>query len=148
MFLLKSENDLVEAFRSKDQKQLELPPGQRFPLVVRDYFAWSQPGGTRVFVVFSEPGVNKPIGVVFERPNGSGTAAAMCEWCHSFGSTSQIGLLILEVDSRRKVGINLCLDLSCREKIESNLSLTAVAAQGKVRQVVEHMSRFIRRTVL
>jgi len=149
MFLFKSENEFVDSFRPVDQKQIRVPQGTKFPLVVRDYFAWTDSSNSRVYLVFSEPDVKKPIGVVFEREHPRGeTTAAICEWCHSFGSTNQIGLLTLEVNPKRRVGIHLCLDLSCRDKIDKNLSLTPIAAQERIRQVVEGMSKIVRRFLL
>ena len=148
MFLLRSEKELIDSFFSRQQKQLELPKGIKFPLVVRDYFAWTDSSNLKVNLVFSEPGVNKPIGVTFDRHAASGGTAAICEWCHSYGSSSQIGLLTLEVNAKRTVGVHLCLDLSCREKIEKDLTLSPVAAQARTRRVVDGMSQFIRRMLL
>ena len=149
MFLIQSEKQLIDSFFPKDQRRLELPQGMRYPLVVRDYFAWGEPGGSKVFLLFAEPGAQKPIGIVFEREHPTGTpTAAICEWCHSFGSSNQIGLLTLEVTPRRRVGVQLCRDLSCRQKIEMNLSLSPLAAQARSRRVVEEMSRLVRRLLL
>jgi hypothetical protein len=148
MFLLQSEKELVDCFFSQDQKKLDLPKGVKYPLVVRDYFAWSDTSSHRVNVVFSEPDVRKPIGVVFERDRSGGAVAAICDWCHSFGSSNQIGLMMVEASAKRRVGVHLCLDLSCREKIESDLSLSPVAAQQRIRRVVERMSQFVRRILL
>lgn len=149
MFLLRSEKELVDSFFPKDQKRLELPKDVKFPLVVRDYFAWTDSSNGKVFLVFAEPDVKKPIGVMFEKGWSSGGApASICEWCHSYGSGGQIGLLTLEASSKRRVGAHLCLDLSCHDKIESNLSLTPMGVQSRKRHVVESMSRFVRRTIL
>lgn len=148
MFLLKSEDELTQAFQYRPTERIDLPKDVRFPLVVREYLAWTDPGGLRVYLVFAEPEARKPIGVVFDRESSSGPTAAICEWCHSHGSTSQIGLLTVAASSKRRVGVHLCLDLSCRDKIEANLSLSPRAAQDRVRRVVEAMARFSRRTLL
>jgi hypothetical protein len=42
----------------------------------------------------------------------------MCEWCHSDGSSSELGMLTTDVDNRRRVGVTLCNDLRCKEKLE------------------------------
>jgi hypothetical protein len=42
----------------------------------------------------------------------------MCEWCHSYGSSSEVGMLTTDVDNRRRVGMTLCNDLRCKEKLE------------------------------
>lgn len=148
MFLLRTEKEFIDCFRPVDQRTLELPKGIRFPLVIRDYFAWSESSGARTYLIFSEPEVNKPIGISFDREHSSGHTAALCDWCHSMGSTNQIGLLTIATSSKRRVGVNLCLDLSCKEKIHSEVSLSSTAAQLRVRRVVERMSRFVRRTVI
>lgn len=149
MFLIRSEAELLDAFRSHDRKRLGLPKNLKYPLVVRDYFAWTEPGSPRVQLVFVEPGVGKTIGLVFERSSSpSPSTGASCEWCHSFGSTNQIGMLTIEATARRTVGVNLCLDLSCRDKIETNTALSPVAAQKRGREVIESMSRFVRRLLL
>lgn len=149
MFLLRSEKELIDSFFPKDQKRLELPRAIKFPLVVRDYFAWTDSSNGKVFLVFAEPEVKKPIGIMFERGwAGGSTTASICEWCHSYGSSNQIGLLTLEASSKRRVGIHLCLDLSCNEKIEMNPGLTPMGEQKRKRHVVESMSRFVRRTIL
>lgn len=148
MFLLRSEKDLIECFRSRDQRRLELPDNLKFPLVVRDYFAWTDSSGTRVNLVFSEPDVRKPIGLTFDRPSSGEPTAAICDWCHSYGSSNQIGLLTIEASDKRRVGVNLCLDLSCHDKIETNTGLSPIGAQKRQQAVVAKMSRFVRRTIL
>lgn len=148
MFLLRSEKELIDSFFPRHQKRLELPNGLKFPLVVRDYFAWVDSSNLKVNLVFSEPGVNKPIGIIFDRHSGAGGTAAICEWCHSYGSSNQIGLLSIDVSSKRRVGVHLCLDLGCREKIEADLGLSPMAAQARARRVVDEMSRFVRRMLL
>jgi hypothetical protein len=148
MFLLRSEKDLVEAFFPRDQKRLELPKGVKYPLVVRDYLAWSDPASPRVHLVFTEPGARHPIGLVFDRDRSGASQGSMCEWCHSFGSSAEIGLLMLTVSDNRRVGIHLCRDLSCRDKIEQNLSLSPVSAHTRQKRVLSEMSRFVRRLLL
>ena len=39
MFLIPSEDALLQAFRPRDRKVLEPPPGVTYPLFVRDYRA-------------------------------------------------------------------------------------------------------------
>jgi hypothetical protein len=56
MFRIETEKELLSAFRSRDRKFVELPKGTRLPLFVRDYLAWVDPYGVRVFLVFTAPG--------------------------------------------------------------------------------------------
>lgn len=148
MFLLRSEDDLKEAFLPKFRNSIELPKNLKFPLVVRDYLTWSDPSSPRVHVIFAERDVEKPIGVIFERePVQTGTSS-ICDWCHSHGSSQQIGLLTLRVNATRQVGLCICRDLSCREKIGNNLSLSPLVAQKRISRVVSQMSAVVRRFLI
>src|SRR5688500_18004856 len=99
MFRLETETDLLKAFRPRDRKHVELPPDLRFPLFVRDYLAWCDPTLTRTFLVTLEGRSQRPMGIAFRRDQSrSGTPTAhMCEWCHSSGSSNEVGLLTAEV---------------------------------------------------
>ncbi|MBI3543058.1 MAG: FBP domain-containing protein [Deltaproteobacteria bacterium] len=147
MFLFKTETDLRKSFLPRDERLLELPRGLKFPLMVRDYLAWNEPGSSRVFLVFAEPDVRKPLGMVFERDSGGGPTPAMCEWCHSMGTGNEIGVLLLDAGGGRKVGVHLCRGLECREKIERDTRLSPMATQKKLRRVVAQMSKLARRTL-
>ena len=67
----------------------------RFPLFVRNYLAWTHPGGGRVYLVFSVPG-GAPTGIAFDGNGGGAGVPHMCDWCHSSGLGSQVGLLTAE----------------------------------------------------
>jgi hypothetical protein len=83
MFKLDSEAALRTAFRPKDQQTLELPPGVKFPLFVRNYLAWPHPAGGRVFLVFSVP-TGVPTGIAFDAESGGSTGVPhLCDWCHT-----------------------------------------------------------------
>src|SRR6478672_10282445 len=126
MFRLDSEQALLKSFRPADRKVVELPPGLNLPLFVRDYLAWTHPAGGRTFVVFSVPG-GVPTGIVFDT-NGSGPGVpAMCDWCHSPGLGTQVGLLTARVNSRKRVGVHICTDLSCRQKLEDDANRRGVS---------------------
>ncbi|HLL54344.1 MAG TPA: FBP domain-containing protein [Myxococcaceae bacterium] len=142
MFLIETEKDLLNAFRPRDRKQVELPPDFRFPHVLRDYTAWSDPQGVRTFLVLMEPLSKRPMGIAFERDHGGGSKGSMCDWCHAFGSSNEIGMLTAEVSSKRRVGVHVCLDLRCAEKIEQAANLAGRNARELTRQAVERMVRF------
>jgi hypothetical protein len=93
MFKLDSEDALLATFRPKDRKRVDVSAEVKLPLFVRDYLAWTQPAGSYVYLVFATPdGV--PTGIVFETNGGAGaTVPQMCDWCHSSGLGSQVGLL-------------------------------------------------------
>ena len=50
MFKLDSETALLDTFRPRDRKKVELPAGLTFPLMATDYYAWPHPSGGRVYL--------------------------------------------------------------------------------------------------
>jgi hypothetical protein len=144
MFRIETEKELLSAFRSRDRKFVELPKGTRLPLFVRDYLAWVDPYGVRVFLVFTAPGSKRPTGIAFRRDQqGDKTLAiGVCDWCRASGSTDQIGLLTTDVDSKRRVGVNVCLDLRCNEKVEAAMNMAGRSPVEELQQLIERMSRF------
>jgi hypothetical protein len=144
MFQLQSEKELLNAFRSRDRKHVEPPKGTTFPLFVRDYLAWGDPYGVRVFLVFQARGAQRPIGIAFRRDQqGDKTLTSrLCEWCHSYGTADQIGLLTTDLDSKRRVGVNLCLDLRCGERLESEANRNGRSVLDNIKTLLEKMERF------
>ena len=144
MFRIETEKELLNAFRSRDRKHVELPKGTRLPLFVRDYLAWVDPYGVRVFLVFTAPGNNRPTGIAFRRDQQGDKTLALrvCDWCRASGSADQIGLLTTDVDSKRRVGVNLCLDLRCNEKLEAATNMAGGSVLDENRQLLERMARF------
>ncbi|MFP2932445.1 FBP domain-containing protein [Pyxidicoccus sp. 3LG] len=119
MFRFETDRTLIESFRPRDRRVIEMPEGITFPLFVRDYLAWTETSGARVYLIFSAPGSRKPIGIIFRRePPGGEPATRMCDWCHTSGGSHEVGLLTTDVDNKRRVGVTLCVDLRCREKLE------------------------------
>ncbi|WP_257460244.1 FBP domain-containing protein [Archangium lipolyticum] len=144
MFRIETEKELLNAFRSRDRKHVELPKGTRLPLFVRDYLAWVDPYGVRVFLVFTAPGSKRPTGITFRRDQQGDKALALrvCDWCRSSGSADQIGLLTTDVDAKRRVGVNLCLDLRCNEKLEATTNMAGGSVLDENKQLIERMARF------
>ena len=120
MFRLETDQALVRAFRPRDRRLIEMPADVRFPHFVRDYLVWTETSGARVYLVFGAPGTRKPVGVIFRREvqPSQEPGANMCDWCHTVGSSLEVGLLTVEVTSRRRAGMYLCRDLRCKEKVE------------------------------
>ena len=142
MFKLDNEAALLAAFRPKDQKGLELTAGQPFPIIVRGYFAWTHPAGGRVYLVFAVPG-GVPTGIAFETNGGAGPAVPhMCDWCHSSGTGTEMGLLTARVNSKKRVGVHLCTDLSCRRKLEEAADLQGISAEPAMEKLISRMGRF------
>ncbi len=123
---------------------LELPRGTRLPLNVRDYLAWVDPYGVRVFLVFCAPGSKRLTGIAFRRDQqgDKSLASQVCDWCLSPSGAGQVGLLTTDVDAKRRVGVNLCLDLRCNERLETAANLSGRSAVEDTKRLLERMSRF------
>jgi hypothetical protein len=110
---------------------------------VRDYLAWTETSGARVYLVFAPPGSRKPIGIIFRRDASDGSGiSSMCDWCHSYGSSSEVGLLTTDVNSKRRVGVHLCVDLRCKEKLEDAADRAGRHPIEYLERLRERMSRF------
>lgn len=144
MFRLETDRALIESFRSRDRRLIEMPSGITFPLFVRDYLTWTETSGVRVYLVFAAPGTRKPIGIIFRRdsPGGGALTASMCEWCHSHGTSSEVGLLTTDVNSKRRVGVTLCVDLRCKQKLEDAADRAGRHPLEPLEQLQERMFRF------
>ena len=143
MFRIETEKQLISAFRPRDRRHLELPRGLQYPLYVPDYFTWTEQSGLRVFLVFARPGSRTPIGIAFRRDAGEkGLAARVCDWCHAYGSGLEIGLMVADLNSKHRVGLGLCLDLRCKEKIEQSSNLAGRSPVELSHQLLERMYRF------
>ncbi len=64
---IKSSEELLKAFRSRDQKNVFIPKTMRFPLSIGHYLAWTEPSGVRVYLVFKKADWKAPVGVAFRR---------------------------------------------------------------------------------
>jgi hypothetical protein len=143
MFIVRSEQEFLAAFRPRDRQHVEVPSTVSFPQFVQDYLAWVDDSGVRSFVLFTAPGHKVPTGVAFRRDqSGGGAAAGMCEWCHTHAPSDRVGLLTTEVNSKKRVGINLCLDLGCAQRVEEEADRTGKNPRLLARAVLERMNRF------
>ncbi len=142
MFKLDSEAAVLKAFRPKDRASVEMSPDVKLPALVRHYLAWAHPAGGRVFLVFSVPkGV--PTGIVFDTNGGSGPSVpSMCDWCHHNGAGTEVGLLTAQLNSHKRLGVHVCVDLSCQQKIEDEANRTGKSAVEALEKLVARMARF------
>ena len=150
MFRIASEKELLESFRPLEREEVILSEPLRFPLFVKDYLTWIEPAGNRVYLVFNDRNSGPPLGIVFRRDQSTGgTVGRMCEWCHSVGASDSVSLLTATVSSKRRVGIQLCRDLSCKEKMESNPVADdfsgSLTSRERVQKIVKKISLFARR---
>ncbi|ADO71564.1 FBP domain-containing protein [Stigmatella aurantiaca] len=144
MFRLETDRTLVESFRPRDRRVIEMPSSVTFPLFVRDYLAWTETSGGRVYLIFTAPGSRKPIGIIFRREaqGGGPPTSQMCDWCHHTGSSNEVGLLTTDVDNKRRVGVNLCVDLRCQARLEDAADRTGRHPHEALARLKERMFRF------
>ncbi|HZA49485.1 MAG TPA: FBP domain-containing protein [Myxococcaceae bacterium] len=143
MFIIKTERDLLNAFRPRDRGAFEPPEGVAFPFAVRDYRAWVDPSGVRAFLVFQDPASRKPLGIAFRRDVAADDSGSrMCDWCHNFGA--DVGLLTADRSSRRRVGVGVCRDLRCADRIEQAAELAGRSSWMARQRLLERMVRFAR----
>jgi FBP C-terminal treble-clef zinc-finger len=123
-FAISSEQELIFSFRPRDQKKLIVPKNLRFPLDVNSYFRWKESSGVYTYLIFKRPNWDAPCGVAFKRSHRSGEpVGGLCNWCHSYGTSEEIGLLSVQVNSQVSLSYFICQDLRCIEKIEENAAL-------------------------
>ena len=152
MLRIASIEEMKQSFRPIDQDEVEFPSDLVFPLLIRDYLAWVEPSGHRTFLVFADPVAKKPRGIVFKRgPSFADAPAAMCDWCHSVRGKGSVGLLTAAVSKTNRVGLMLCRDLSCRDKLEKPPAANDVfethQPDDKKRRLLERMSHFAQRNL-
>jgi hypothetical protein len=142
MFKLDSEDALRAAFRPKDRESLEVSKEVVLPALVRDYLAWRQPAGAYLYLVFAVPG-GVPTGIVFEVNGGADPSVPqMCDWCHTTGVGSGVALLTATLNTRKRVGVHVCADLSCKQKLEDAASRGGYSALPSLQKLVERIGRF------
>lgn len=144
MFRINTQKELLSAFRTTDQKYVELPVGTTLPLTVLDYHSWQDPHGERVFLLFKAPGDTHVTGIVFRKDHtaGAGLGPRMCDWCLHSGSSESVGLLTASVNSKRRIGVFLCLDLKCGEHVEDDANRRGKSARDAVKELLLRVRRF------
>lgn len=146
MFKLDNEEAFLQAFRPKDRPLVELPADVRFPIIVRSYFAATHPAGGRVFLVFATA-KGAPTGIVFDS-NGAGPPVPhMCDWCHVTAPRAHTALLTTYVNTKRRVGVHVCSDLSCKDKLEEDADRMGRSAKPAIDMLVARMGRFASETL-
>jgi hypothetical protein len=148
-FEISSADELAGCFRERDRSRVILRNDFELPMRVQYYFTWSDPSGAYRYLLFKKPGWETPLGLVFRSGSShvDGATGGICDWCHAYGSSNQIGLLTTAVNSKRTVGMMLCLDLSCGDKIENGLSQSSKAPEVRILEVCERMGRFFDETI-
>lgn len=151
-FTLRSEADLLATFREKDQDKVVFPKGTSYPFGIQHYFTWTDPSGVYTYLVFKRHDWETPIGLALQR-NGEGNSmspAGMCDWCHHFGPSDQVGLLSVIVNSKIVGGTWLCVDLSCIEKALEQSTYgkrSDVMVQKQIKKICSRIGEFYQRVM-
>jgi hypothetical protein len=142
VFKLDSEAALLAAFRPKDRPRVEVAPDLSFPLAVHDYLAWRHPAGGRVFLVFAVPG-GAPTGIAFDAAEGPGPSVPhLCQWCHSSVEGNGVGLLTATLNGTKRIGVHVCSDLSCGQKLEEAANRLGQSVRPMMVKLVARMGQF------
>jgi hypothetical protein len=148
-----SEEQLRDCFRAIDRGEVDAGT-LALPIDVDPLFSWSV--GPRAFLLFRDRSGTKaggrPKGIVFRRNNGGiPDVAAMCEWCHVVRGHGAVQLLSAASDERHRVGLYLCADLGCLDKLaeppgpdDLHEGLDAAARE---RKILARVSSFAQRRI-
>lgn len=142
MFKLPNEASLLATFRPGDRKHVEITRDVSLPLVVNDYLTWSH--GKLSFLVFAAPG-RGPRGIVFEGSSGGASVPQMCNWCHQVGPGNRVDLLTARRDARSTVGVIVCADLKCRERLEDMADRYGLDLDRAMQALLQRMDQFVTR---
>lgn len=137
-FALESEENLLRCFRDRDQKKLVLPKNLPFPMGIRSYLTWKESSGVYTYLVFKKPNWDLPKGLVFKRVNAE-FSGGLCSWCNSYGSSEEIGILSVAVNSSVSFSYVICSDLRCIEKIEEMAALAGKNPEKWVHQLYDRI---------
>lgn len=153
MFKLSSEQELTRCFRDSDQDQIilteEIQNQLKESRLIIDYMRWIEPSGARAYLVFKGENFKAPLGIVFRRDQSLGPqSAAMCEWCHTVGSGNEIGMLTTTSQHRKRIGVSLCRDLRCADRIRSSEFNSSASVQERIRRLVLKMTIFAQRELI
>lgn len=145
-FAIVSEQELIFSFRPRDQKRLVVPVGLRFPIDVSSYYKWKESSGVYTYLIFKRPNWDAPRGVAFKRSHHSGEpVGGLCNWCHSYGTSEEIGMLSIQVNSEVSLSYFLCRDLRCIEKIEESAALAGKNPDKMIQQLYYRIEKLFER---
>lgn len=147
-YTIASKEAFIEAFHWKDQHLVQTPDALQFPLNIQYYYSGVEPSGTYAFLLFKRPNWDAPKGLVFRRTRGHSGVANLCDWCHSYGSSEEITLLNVKINSKLTIGQYLCSRLDCLEKLETQIGTSGKSFEALAEAVCEKINRFFERTVL
>lgn len=143
-FSIESEQDLIHSFREKDQRKLVVPSKLQYPLEVRSYLAWQEGSGVYTYLVYKHPQWDLPRGITFKKTHSSGEpTGGLCNWCHHYGSSEEIGLMSVDVNHKTSLSYFICKDLRCVEKIEEDSALAGKDPEKNIHQLYTRINKLI-----
>lgn len=141
--VIDTDKHLLSAFRNRDLKYLWLPKNMTFPLIFDYYYTWSEPEGNYQYLVFRKPDSSDLVGMIFKRDQGQQhPTTQMCQWCRSFGPSDTIDMLSISVNAKRLLGVVLCIDLSCLEKLDTVRKFSKKSYGQLAQELVQRMTDF------
>lgn len=141
-FSIASEKELTDSFRLRDQKKLILPEDLKFPMKIRSYFTWKEASGVYTYLVFKNPNWDLPRGVAFKRTASTGEpTGGLCNWCHAYGSSDEIGMLSVAMNANVSLSYYLCQDLRCIEKIEDTAAMSGKSPDKNIEDLYYRMGK-------
>lgn len=148
-FDLDSKEDILDCFRDRDRDRVILQRGIEFPMRVQYYFTWGESSGVYRYLLFKKPGWERPRGLIFRVGSSNSDAATggICDWCHAYGNSEQIGLMTTAINSKRTIGVMLCRDLSCGDKIENGPSQSSRSPETRILELCDRIGRFFDETL-
>jgi hypothetical protein len=117
MLRIQDQKEMLELFREIDKDQVIVPGDMKFPLAVIDYLAWKEPSGQRTYLVLEDKTGGRPFAIALERTKNTEHVPMMCNWCHAIRPASDVALMTVAVTKRKRVGLYLCSDISCKSNI-------------------------------
>ena len=139
-FSIESEEDLIRCFRLRDQKKLVLPANLTYPLNIRSYFSWRESSGVYTYLIFKKQNWDMPRGVAFKRVSQE-SAGGLCSWCNNYGSSEEISMMSITVNSNTSFSYILCQNIRCIEKIEESAALNGKSPDKWIEQLYEKMGK-------
>lgn len=114
---------IKQSFPARDIDQVWQDPDlQDFPWEERDFISWKHPHAGHYFACLDTPEGLR--GIIFQMNSGMGRSSGYCDLC--FASNREIGIkpAFIEQGSnpRRKIGIYVCGDLACSQRVRGQKS--------------------------
>jgi hypothetical protein len=145
---IQTEEDFLQAFRWSDRARLILPKNITFPLKFPYYYSWVESSGTYAFLLLKRPNWEAPKGLVFRRNVVSPPTSNICNWCHTFGGSDDIGMMSVVVDSKQTVGLYICLNLDCLAQLETQIGSSGKSFETLAEQVCDKAGVFFEHVLI